>query len=141
MAPSPDAIPRQTGGLRSMTRIETNSGVSVNISGGAYRTEARSIFVSNLPYTVQKSELENLLRMYGPLVRCEVRPHKRTQGYTQGTAIVEFASRDQAYHAIEGLDGYTWNGRQIGARFDRDTVRSDPINESEPIVVNGSGRD
>ena len=136
---SPQGDPRQIAGQRSAKLVHTSSG-PINISRGAYRTEARSIFISNLPYNVQRKDLEALLKTCGTLVEFDLRPHKKTQGYTQGSASASFASREEARRARDRLNDYDWNGRRISVRFDKETTRSDPINESEPIVVNGSGR-
>ena len=130
----------QLGGSGYPSHVQSTDGTPVNISRGAYRTEARAIFISNLPFDVEKPELEDLLRTLGTLVNCQVRPHKRKQGCTQGTASAEFATRVEACHARDSLDGYEWNGRRITVRLDRETTKSSSINEGEPIVVNGSGR-
>ncbi|KAF2230713.1 hypothetical protein EV356DRAFT_536195 [Viridothelium virens] len=126
---------RQFRGSVPPTHLQARDGTPINVSRGAYRTEARSIFISNLPYNLERSELENLLRRFSRHVKCNVGSQRRP-----GTATAEFATREEACSARDSLNGTQLKGRQLTVRFARETTVSGTVDEGEPIIVNGSGR-
>ncbi|KAI9706190.1 MAG: hypothetical protein M1820_004951 [Bogoriella megaspora] len=112
------------------------NGTPVNMSNGAVRTEARGVFISGLPFTTKKTDLENALRRYGRLVKCELPPHQSKAGMARGTATAEFTTLEAAETAVLNFNSY--GGRQIKVRFDRESTKSGPLAEEPPIVLNGS---
>ena len=122
------------------THIQSRDSTPVNTTRGIYPTEALAVFISNLPFRFDKSELENHLNSLGKLVHLEIRPNKKKQGYSQGTANARFATRSEAENARRQLNGLYWKDRCILARFDKETTVSGAISEGEPMIVNGSGR-
>ncbi|KAI9663944.1 MAG: hypothetical protein M1821_007435 [Bathelium mastoideum] len=117
------------------THVRSAGGIPVNTSRGVYRTEARTVFVQNLPLGLNKSTLENYLKNFGTLVRLELPANKKPQGW----ARAEFTTYEEADNARKSLDQCLWSDRRITARFDKETAISGIVNETAPMVVNGSG--
>lgn len=82
--------------------------------GGDTDTAGRQLFVGNLPYVVGWTDLKDLFRGAGSVVRADINetPDRRPKG----TGIVLFETEDDAKKAIEMFDGYEWHGRRIEVR-------------------------
>lgn len=71
-----------------------------------------NIYVGNLPFDAQDSDLRALFADYGTIDSASVITD-RYSGRSRGFGFVELADGGQAARAIEKLDGHDWNGRQL----------------------------
>ena len=71
-----------------------------------------NIYVGNLPFDAQQSDLRSLFAEYGTSDSASVITDRDT-GRSRGFGFVELADRDQAARAIEKLDGHDLRGRRI----------------------------
>lgn len=87
--------------------------------GGASteRPTGTSLYVGNLPFSVGWGELKDLFAPYN-VVRADVKMDHRTHR-SRGFGIVLVASADDAQKAIEALNEYEWEGRNIVVRLDQ----------------------
>ncbi len=71
-----------------------------------------NIYVGNLPFDTQDSDLRNLFAEYGNLESASVISDRET-GRSRGFGFVEFADSQQGAKAIEKLDGAEFSGRRL----------------------------
>ncbi|MDH4118709.1 MAG: RNA-binding protein [Acidimicrobiia bacterium] len=71
-----------------------------------------NIYVGNLPFDAQESDLRRIFADYGDIASASVITDRDT-GRSRGFGFVELSDRDQATQAIEKLDGHDWNGRKL----------------------------
>ena len=71
-----------------------------------------NIYVGNLPYSVQDSELREAFESYGEVTSAEVIFDRRTQR-SRGYGFVEMEDDDDANEAIEALNGSDFQGREL----------------------------
>jgi len=71
-----------------------------------------NIYVGNLPYTVNESELAELFEGFGNVARANVIIDRET-GRSKGFGFVEMNDQAEAEAAIEALDGSDMSGRPI----------------------------
>ena len=71
-----------------------------------------NIYVGNLNYKLQESELEEIFAEYGEVSSVKIITDKYT-GKSKGFGFVEMPEDEQAESAIEALDGKEVNGRQL----------------------------
>ena len=71
-----------------------------------------NIYVGNLNYKLQESELEEVFTEYGEVSSVKIITDKYT-GKSKGFGFVEMPNDEQAEAAIEALDGKEVNGRQL----------------------------
>jgi len=74
-----------------------------------------SIFVAKLDFAVSEEELKELFQEYGTVLKAHIAKDRET-GKPRGFAFVEMADQDEAYAAIEALNDYTINGREIAVK-------------------------
>ncbi|GMG29578.1 unnamed protein product [Ambrosiozyma monospora] len=79
------------------------------------RVHANSIFIGNLPYSVQWWELKDHFQDAGDVVRADT---VTSRGRPKGMGTVEFRTRDMALEAIKRYDRTTFMGREIFVRED-----------------------
>ncbi|GME82680.1 unnamed protein product [Ambrosiozyma monospora] len=79
------------------------------------RIHANSIFIGNLPYSVQWWELKDHFQDAGDVVRADT---VTSRGRPKGMGTVEFRTRDMALEAIKRYDRTTFMGREIFVRED-----------------------
>ena len=72
----------------------------------------KKIYVGNLPYTTDDSELESTFSQFGQVDSARVITDRET-GRSKGFGFVEMNSDDEATQAIEKLNGTQLGGRQI----------------------------
>ena len=120
----------------------SSSGMPINTTHGAVRTEARGIFVSGLNYKARTKEVEAVFRRAGDVIRCELQKDRST-GKSKGNATIQYASAAEVQQAIDMFDGKMYMNMRLEVRKDKEaTVVSPPpaqaSRSSEPIIVNGS---
>lgn len=71
-----------------------------------------NIYVGNLDYKVDESELENVFSEYGSVVSAKIITDKFT-GRSKGFGFVEMEDKDEADAAIKALDGTSLGSRDI----------------------------
>lgn len=81
-----------------------------------------NIFVGNLPFSANSSELEELFAPYGSVSRAQVITDRDT-GRSRGFGFVEMDSEDEAQKAIDSLNGSDFEGRQLKVNVARERSR------------------
>ena len=81
-----------------------------------------NIFVGNLPFSTDSSELEELFAGFGSVSRAQVITDRDT-GRSRGFGFVEMDSDDEAQNAIESLNGSDLEGRQLKVNVARERSR------------------
>jgi len=81
------------------------------------------LFVGNLTFETTQGELEALFGTIG-VVRSVFLPTDRTTGRPRGFAFVEFDESSSAAIAIQKLDGYDLNGRNLRVNEAQEKSRS-----------------
>jgi RNA recognition motif-containing protein len=72
----------------------------------------KKLYVGNLSYSVDSSELEQLFGAHGQVVSAQI-INDRDTGRSKGFGFVEMASDDEATAAITALNGQQHNGRAL----------------------------
>jgi len=75
-----------------------------------------SIFVRNLPFSLNWQDLKDKFRCVGDVRYAEI---KQKDGKSMGCGVVRFGSKDEAQKAIELFDRTRVDGREIEVRLDR----------------------
>ncbi|WP_374263749.1 RNA recognition motif domain-containing protein [Zoogloea sp.] len=70
------------------------------------------LYVGNLPYSVDKSSLEDIFSAYGNVTSAQVIMDRET-GRSKGFGFVEMGSDQEAQGAISGLNGKNIEGRNL----------------------------
>lgn len=73
---------------------------------------AKNLFVGSLPLSTTDDTLGQLFTQYGNVVSVNVIKDRYT-GTSRGFAFVEMGTEEEAKKAIESLNGYTLEGRNI----------------------------
>lgn len=81
-----------------------------------------NVFVGNLPWTLQSSELMNAFTSFNPS-DCQILTNM--YGKSRGFAIVKFNNEVDATRAIEAMNSFEMGGRKLECRFDRGPGRSE----------------
>lgn len=71
-----------------------------------------NIYVGNLPYSTEESELRELFSQFGSVVSANIIKDRET-GNSKGFGFVEMAERADAEKAIKELDGKAFNNRDL----------------------------
>lgn len=71
-----------------------------------------NIYVGNLPFQATEADLRSLFAEYGTVTSAAVITDRDT-GRSRGFGFVELADEAAAGQAIEKLNGYDWDGRQL----------------------------
>ena len=71
-----------------------------------------SIYVGNLPFSTDPSDLQTLFGNYGEVISANVISDKET-GRSRGFGFVEMANEADANTAISALDGSDYSGRNL----------------------------
>jgi len=72
----------------------------------------KRLYVGNLSYSVDSSELEKMFAEFGRVVSAEVMADRET-GRSKGFGFVEMGSDEEAQKAIAGMNGKENNGRTL----------------------------
>src|SRR6188508_1111832 len=86
----------------------------------------KKLYVGNLSYQVDSSELEQLFSQHGQVVSAQI-INDRDTGRSKGFGFVEMASDDEATAAIAALNGQQHGGRAL------------TVNEARPREDRGGG--
>ena len=86
----------------------------------------KKLYVGNLSYEVDSSELETLFGQYGPVTSAQV-INDRDTGRSKGFGFVEMANDAEADAAVAALNGQQHNGRAL------------TVNEARPREERGGG--
>lgn len=84
------------------------------------------IYVGNLPYTVNDSQLKEMFDQYGNVTSARVIIDKFS-GDSKGFGFVDMPEKSEAVEAISALDGKDFDGRALR------------VNESQPKPRNDRG--
>ena len=87
---------------------------------------AKKLYVGNLSYQVDSSELEQLFGQHGQVLSAQV-INDRDTGRSKGFGFVEMANDNEAEAAIAALNGQQHNGRAL------------TVNEARPREDRGFG--
>jgi len=85
---------------------------------------AKKLYVGNLPFSCDNSELAQLFGQYGTVVSANIIMDRAT-GRSKGFGFVEMASDSEALEAADKLNGKDMNGRAL------------TVNEAKPQENNG----
>ena len=72
----------------------------------------KKLYVGNLSYQVDSSELEQLFTPFGQVASAQI-INDRDTGRSKGFGFVEMANDNEAQAAIEALNGHEHNGRAL----------------------------
>lgn len=86
----------------------------------------KKLYVGNLSYTVDSSQLEQLFGAHGQVVSAQI-INDRDTGRSKGFGFVEMSSDDEAQAAIAALNGQQHGGRAL------------TVNEARPREERGGG--
>ena len=86
----------------------------------------KKLYVGNLSYQVDSSELEQLFGQHGTVVSAQI-INDRDTGRSKGFGFVEMGSDEEAQAAIAALNGQEHNGRAL------------TVNEARPREDRGGG--
>ena len=86
----------------------------------------KKLYVGNLSYNVDNTQLEELFSKYGAVKSAEVIQDRDT-GRSKGFGFVEMGDDNAAREAIEGLNGREQDGRSL------------TVNEARPKESRGGG--
>ena len=78
---------------------------------------AQRIYVGNLPYEAEESEVEKLFAEHGEVLSVAL-PTDRETGRARGFGFVEMSNEDAA-KAISALDGQDFGGRRLNVNVAR----------------------
>lgn len=95
----------------------------------ALRRNSFSLFVSNLPAEISKTEVEAMFHRAGRISDVFI-PYDQTAGKNRGFGFVTFKTEIAALHAIELVSGRSWGERKITATLarQRELKRKSPAN-------------
>ena len=71
-----------------------------------------NIYVGNLAFSTDSSDLERLFAEHGPVTKAHVISDRDT-GRSRGFGFVEMGSAESAQNAISSLDGTDFEGRSL----------------------------
>ena len=72
----------------------------------------KRLYVGNLSYNIDKSELEQLFGAHGKVVSAQVITDRET-GRSKGFGFVEMGTDEEARAAIDALNGKSHGGRNL----------------------------
>jgi len=70
------------------------------------------LYVGNLPYSMRDDDLQQHFAQFGQVNSAKVMMDRET-GRSKGFAFVEMGSRDEAQAAIRGMNGQSFDGRNL----------------------------
>ncbi len=73
---------------------------------------AKRLYVGNLPYSANEDTLRDLFSQYGDVESAQIATDRET-GRSRGFGFVDMATDAEADAAIQGLSGYSLDGRPL----------------------------
>jgi RNA recognition motif-containing protein len=73
---------------------------------------SKKLFVGNIEWSITQEELQELFGQFGEVEEAIIIKDRETNR-SKGFGFVTFVNSDDADKAVEGLDGYEFNGRNI----------------------------
>lgn len=89
-----------------------------------FKSLSMNIYVGNISYNSSEEDLENLFSEYGAVNSVKIVINKHT-GRSKGFGFVEMANNEEGNKAVESLDGYDLNGRNL--RVDKANEREEKV--------------
>lgn len=89
-----------------------------------------SIFVAKLDYGISQEELKSEFEKFGRVNKVTIATDRET-GKPRGFAFVEMFDESEAEKAIQELDGYTMNGREIAVKKAEDRGQNKPQSSTQ----------
>lgn len=81
-----------------------------------------NIYVGNLAFSTDSSELERLFAQHGPVTKAQVITDRDT-GRSRGFGFVEMGTTEAAEKAIAALDGADFEGRNLKVNIAKERSR------------------
>lgn len=81
-----------------------------------------NLYVGNLAFSTTSSDLESLFAKHGEVERAQVISDRDT-GRSRGFGFVEMASAENAKAAIESLNGFNVDGRDLTVNIAKERSR------------------
>lgn len=72
----------------------------------------KRLYVGNLPYSVDSSQLQQLFEKHGTVASAQVLSDRET-GRSKGFGFVEMGTEEEAQNAINALNGQPFEGRAL----------------------------
>ncbi len=72
----------------------------------------KSLFVGNLPWSVNDEELKNKFSEFGAVTGARIITDKFS-GRSRGFGFVDMENDEEAAKAIEGMNNAEWSGRKV----------------------------
>jgi RNA recognition motif-containing protein len=83
---------------------------------------ANKLYVGNLSYSTEEASLQNLFAQYGEVASVNI-VTDRVTGRARGFGFVEMATKEGAQAAINALNGFQFDGRQLRVNEANDRPR------------------
>lgn len=102
----------------------------------------KRLYVGNLPYSVDSSQLQQLFEKHGTVASAQVLSDRET-GRSKGFGFVEMSTEEEAQNAIHALNGQQFEGRALTVNEARPKENFVPGNRGsgERHGGHGGGRD
>lgn len=97
---------------------------------GSANANSRTVFVGNIPYDADDSQLISLLKLVGPFNTFRLKHDKETEK-PKGYGFCEYKDMDIAASALRNLNQYELNGRQLRVDFASDNKNGTNLKEEE----------
>jgi hypothetical protein len=118
-------------------------GLPVNLGQGAVVTESRGIFIQNLSYSAESSDLTSLIHSVG-LKPIEAKVHKDSRGQSKGYATAKFSTKEEAQYGVTALNGKAHMNKTLTVRLDTDSTVVGVVppvrGDGSPLIVDGTNR-
>ena len=134
--PPGDYYAQQQQTAAPLTHIRDTSGLSVNVSKGAFYTESRGIHISNLDFKITQSELQRMLAKVARPAQVDLHFDGARGKANKGSAVVQFQTSEDARRVVNHFNGYKVKGKELRVRLDKNTTSVGAI--THPTIINGS---
>jgi hypothetical protein len=113
-------------------------GLPVNTADGYVDMERRSVHMANLSRKTREKDIERLLKRkkIGSPLTVDLHMEPKSER-CKGSAVVHFATADEANRAVGMLADYIWNDRKIRVRLAKEAAAV-PVHLPGPVIVNGT---
>ena len=83
----------------------------------------KEVFVGNVSFDVNDTDLKELYAKYGPEVECQLIKDRFT-GKSKGFAFVKFPNEEDAHKAVAETNGFVLKGRPLNVRISEPREKS-----------------